>query len=232
MKEKVKIATISIYKLVKFVFPENVNSKMVGQWSVALTLAGSKIAFREFIKNKLDEMVIAGVLADYNVIINDANFQLNQNGKPVAQWAIIRKKVPISSAKKWLDRRQATHLDSPDDELYLERWLQKNGADCSEACSLVYDQLGKVLGLCEEEEPKLLHYKLERCDLTDSNKSSQEDLYFQSQEEAEDYWRSFCEQRMVEAARSSSAYSVQMLYHVLEVRQSDRDFLVYKLEQL
>lgn len=232
MKGNVKIATIGIYKLAKLVFPENENPKMDGHWPVALTLAGSKIAFREFIKNKLDEMIRAGVLADYDVIINDASFQLNQNGKPVAQWTIIHEKVPMRTAKKWLDRRQAIHLDRPDDELYLERWLQKNGADCSEACSLVYDQLGEVLGLCEEEEPKPLHYKLELCDLTNSNKSSQEDLYFQSQKEAEDYWRSFCEQRTVEAARSSSAYSIQMLYHVLEVRQSDRDFLVYKLEQL
>ena len=232
MKGNVKIATISIYKLVKFVFPENENSKMDGHWPVALTLAGSKIAFREFIKNKLDEMIRAGVLADYDVIINDANFQLNQNGKLVAQWTIVREKVPMRTAKKWLDRRQAVHLDKPDDELYLERWLQKNGADCSEACSLVYDQLGKALGLCEEEEPKPLHYKLERYNLTDPNKSSQEDLYFQSQEEAEDYWRSFCEQRLVEAVCNSNAFDIQMLCHVLEIRQSDRDFLGYKLEQL
>lgn len=79
---------------------------------------------------------------------------------------------------------------------------------------------------------KPLHYKLERYNLTDPNKSSCEDLYFQSQEEAENYWRSFCEQRMVEAVRSSSAFDIQMLCHVLEIRQSDRDFLGYKLEQL
>lgn len=78
---------------------------------------------------------------------------------------------------------------------------------------------------------KPLHYKLERYNLTDPNKSSQEDLYFQSQEEVEDYWRSFCEQRVVEAVRSSIAFDIQMLCHVLEIRQSDQ-FLGYRLEQL
>ena len=232
MKGNVKIATIGIYKLVKLIFLENENPKMDGHWPVALTLAGSKIAFREFIKNKIDKIISAGVLADYDVIINDANFQLNQSGKPVAQWTIVREKVPMRTAKKWLDRRQAVHLDKPDDELYLERWLQKNGADCSEACSLVYDQLGKVLGLCEEEEPKPLHYKLERYNLTDPNKSSQEDLHFRSQEEVEDYWQSFCEQRVIEAARNSSACDIQKIDRVLEIRQPGQEFLGYRLEQL
>lgn len=231
MKGNVKIATISIYKLVKFVFWENENPKMDEHWPVALTLAGSKIAFREFIKNKLNEMVRSG-LDNYNVIINDNNFQLNQNSKPVARWEIVSEKMPMRTAIKWLDCRQVVHLDKPDDELYLESWLQKNGAYCLEACSLVYDQLGKALGLCKEEDPKIIHYKLDRYNITDPNKSSQEDLYFQSSEEVEDYWKSFCEQRVVEAVRSSSACDIQKMYHVLEIRQADKDFLGYKLEQL
>lgn len=231
MKTNENIETIAIYKLVKTIFPENRKPKNNGNWPVALTLAGSKIAFREFIKDKLDEMATIGILDDYDVIINRATFQLNRSGKLVAQWAITREEVPVSSIKEWLNYRQAIHLESPDDELYLERWLQKNRADCSGACSLVYDQLGKALGLCKEEEPKPLHYKLKRYNLTDSNESSCKNLYFKSQEDAEDYWQSFCEQRVIEAARSSSAYDIQKLYHVLEVRQSDQ-FLGYKLEQL
>lgn len=78
---------------------------------------------------------------------------------------------------------------------------------------------------------KTLHYKLKKYDLFDPSKSSCEDLHFRSQEEAEDYWQSFCEQRVVEAVRSSSAYDIQRLCYVLEIR-SDRDFLGYKLEQL
>ena len=79
---------------------------------------------------------------------------------------------------------------------------------------------------------KTLHYRLERYNIIELNKSSQEDLYFRSQEEAENYWQSFCEGRMLEAARSSSACDIQRLGHVLEIRQSDRDFLGYRLEQL
>ena len=79
---------------------------------------------------------------------------------------------------------------------------------------------------------KPLHYRLERYNLIEPNKSSQEDLYFKSQEEAENYWQSFCEGRMLEAARNSSAYDIQKLDHVLEIRQSDHDFLGYRLEQL
>ena len=84
--------------------------------------------------------------------------------------------------------------------------------------------------LCRVKK-KTLHCKLRRYNLLDSSKSSCEDLYFRSQEEVEDYWRSFCEQRMIEAARSSSSYDIQRLYHVLEIRQSDQ-FLGYRLEQL
>lgn len=79
---------------------------------------------------------------------------------------------------------------------------------------------------------KNLHYKLRKYNLIDPYKSSCEDLHFRSQEEAEDYWQSFCEQMILKAARSSSACDIQRLYHVLEIRQSDRDFLGYKLEQL
>ena len=79
---------------------------------------------------------------------------------------------------------------------------------------------------------KTLHYKLKKYNLFDPSKSSCEDLHFRSQEEAEDYWKSFCEQRMVEAVRGSSAFDIQMLGHVLEVRKADRDFLGYRLEQL
>ena len=79
---------------------------------------------------------------------------------------------------------------------------------------------------------KTLHYKLKRYNLFDPNKSSCENLHFRSQEEAEDYWRSFCEQRIIGAARSSNAFDIQMTGHVLEIRQSDRDFLGYRLEQL
>lgn len=82
-----------------------------------------------------------------------------------------------------------------------------------------------------EVKKKTLHYKLKRYNLFNPSKSSQKDLYFRSQEEAENYWRSFCEQRIVETVRRSSSYDIQRLYHVLEIR-SDRDFLGYKLEQL
>ena len=86
--------------------------------------------------------------------------------------------------------------------------------------------------LCRVKKKEPLHYRLERYNLIEPNKSSQEDLYFRSQEEAENYWQSFCEQRMVEAARSSSAYDIQKVGHVLEIRQSGHDFLGYRLEQL
>ena len=79
---------------------------------------------------------------------------------------------------------------------------------------------------------KTLHYKLKRYNLFDPSKSSQENLHFKSQEDAEDYWRSFCEQRIIEAARSSSAYDIQKIDHVLEIRQPGQEFLGYKLEQL
>ena len=79
---------------------------------------------------------------------------------------------------------------------------------------------------------KTLHYRLKKYNLFDPSKSSCEDLRFKSQEDAEDYWRSFCEQRVVEAARNSSAFDIQMMGHVLEIRQSDHDFLGYRLEQL
>ena len=79
---------------------------------------------------------------------------------------------------------------------------------------------------------KTLHYKLKRYNLFNPSESSQEDLRFKSQEDAEDYWQSFCEQRILEAARNSSAYDIQKVGNVLEIRQSDRDFLGYKLEQL
>lgn len=79
---------------------------------------------------------------------------------------------------------------------------------------------------------KPLHYRLERYSLIELNKSSCEDLYFQSQKEAEDYWRSFCEERMLEAARSSSAYDIQKIDRVLEIRQPGQEFLGYRLEQL
>ena len=85
--------------------------------------------------------------------------------------------------------------------------------------------------LCRVKK-KPLHYRIEKYNLFDSSKSSQEDLYFRSQEEVEDYWRSFCEQMILKAARSSSSFDIQKLYHVLEIRRSDRDFLGYKLEQL
>ena len=79
---------------------------------------------------------------------------------------------------------------------------------------------------------KTLHYKLKSYNLFDPSKSSCEDLHFRSQEEAEDYWQSFCEQRVVEAVHNGSACDIQKLYHVLEIRQSDHDFLGYRLEQL
>ena len=79
---------------------------------------------------------------------------------------------------------------------------------------------------------KTLHYKLKRYNLFDPSKSSQENLHFKSQEEAKDYWRSFCEQRILEAVHNGSAFDIQMLGHVLEIRQSDHDFLGYRLEQL
>lgn len=85
--------------------------------------------------------------------------------------------------------------------------------------------------LCRVKK-KTLHYKLKRYNLFDPSKSSQEDLRFKSQEDAEDYWQSFCEQRIIEAVRSSSAFDIQMMGHVLEIRQSDHDFLGYRLEQL
>ena len=79
---------------------------------------------------------------------------------------------------------------------------------------------------------KTLSYRIKKYNLFDPSKSSCENLHFRSQEEAEDYWQSFCEQRIIEAARSSNAYDIQRLCHVLEIRQSDHDFLGYKLEQL
>lgn len=136
-----------IYKLAKVVWPESGQPQDQGNWPVALTLAGAKIAFREFCKDKIDEMASSNVLQDYDILIGQATFQLNKGGKPVSQWFIAHEEVPYSSVKEWLDYRQATHLEKPDDELYLERWLQKNGGDFSGAHSLVFDQLGEALGL-------------------------------------------------------------------------------------
>lgn len=220
-----------IYKLVKIVCPESGQPQDQGNWPVAMTLAGAKIAFREFCKDKIDEMASEGVIDDHDVRIDHGTFQLNREGRPICNWVITHECVPYHSIKEWFDYRQATRLEKPDDELYLERWLQKNGADFSGACSLVFDTLGAVLGL-GEEEPKPLHYQLDTYNRMYPERASYEDLRFHSQKDAEDYWQSFCEEKMVEAARSSSAYAIQKLYHELEVRRNGLDALVYKLEQL
>lgn len=147
MKQGQSFATVEVYKLTKVVWPKSGIPQDQGNWPVALTLAGAKGAFREFIKDKLDEMASEGVLDDYDVLISQSTFQLNKGGKAVSQWVITHEEVPYYSIKEWLDYRQATRLEEPYDELYLERWLQKNGTDCSGACSLVFDQLGAALGL-------------------------------------------------------------------------------------
>lgn len=230
MKANKDFATVEVYKLAKIVWPESGQPQDKGNWPVSLTLAGAKIAFREFCKDKIDEMASEGVLDGYAVHIGQATFQLDKTGKPVCQWVITHEEVSYTSIKEWLEHRQATVLAEPDDELYLERWLQNHGADCSGACSLVFDKLGAALGLGEEEH-KPLHYQLATYDCMYPERSSYEDLRFHSQKDAEDYWQSFCEKKMVEAARSSSAYAIQKLYHELEVRRNGFA-LVYKLEQL